>query len=64
MTPAIPNKFPTPTYNGIRSYCKAYKGCTITRAFPSGMFYAMTPSGRVLADTLAGIKQLISERVK
>ncbi len=39
-----------------------YLGCTITRVFPSGMYYAMTCQGRVLADTLAGIKQLIRER--
>ena len=29
-----------------------------------GMYYALTPLGRVMADTISGIKELIRERVK
>jgi len=49
-------------YNTMNNKPRIYLGCTIERNFPSGMYYAMTSQGRVLADTLAGIKSLIKER--
>lgn len=45
---------------------KTYMGITIYRcsANSSGMrWFALTDSGRVMADTLAGVKELIKERV-
>lgn len=44
-----------------------YKGCVITRNTSPGYslrWFAHTPQGRVSADTLAGIKRLISENLK
>ena len=46
---------------------RIYMGCVISRcAFnASGMrWYARTPDGRVLAETLVSIKRAIKERVK
>jgi len=39
-------------------------GCTIDREAYNGMYYALTGSGRVMADTLAGIKELIKAKGK
>ena len=41
---------------------RVYMGCGISRTFPGGMYYALTSKGRVMADTLGGVKQLIAER--
>ena len=42
---------------------KHYRGWTIERTFPSGFYLAWFPGkGRCMADTLAGIRELVDER--
>jgi hypothetical protein len=42
-----------------RSGPRTYRGLTIDRSFPSGMWTALGPAGYLRADTLAGLKDLI-----
>lgn len=43
---------------------RTYLGCTIDPKNREGYYYALTSQGRVMADTIAGIKSLIREREK
>lgn len=42
---------------------KIYKSHLITKAKYSCYFYAITKNGRVVADTLEGIKELINKNL-
>ncbi len=42
---------------------KIYKDHLITKVRHNGYFYAMTKNGRVMADTLKGIKELINKNL-
>ncbi len=42
---------------------KIYKGHLITRARFTGYYSTMTKNGRVMADTLKGIKELINQNL-
>lgn len=48
----------------INEKVRRYMNCSIEHVRPSGMYSAITSQGRVMADTLNGIKQLIAEREK
>ena len=43
---------------------RTYFSCIIERTFPSGYWTSLTPAGRLKADTLAGLKQMIRQAVK
>jgi hypothetical protein len=43
---------------------KVYLGCTIDPKNREGLYYALTSQGRVMADTIEGIKSLIRDREK
>jgi hypothetical protein len=42
---------------------KIYKNHLITKVKHNGYFYAITKNGRVMADTLKGIKELINKNL-
>lgn len=43
---------------------RRYRGLTIERSFPSGYWITLGPSGYLKADTLAGLRQLITHTLK
>jgi hypothetical protein len=43
---------------------RIYRGCIIEKLYPSGLWTAITPRGRVRADTLEGLRALIREYVR
>ena len=42
---------------------KIYKNHLIAKVSHNGYFYAITKNGRVMADTLKGIKELINKNL-
>lgn len=42
---------------------KIYKNHLITKIRHNGYFYAITKNGRVMADTIKGIKELINQNL-